>query len=102
MEIEWMPEALENYIKTLEYWDRHNASPIYSDKIEQEIILLENEIAENPYFLARYFDELNLYRRSILKGKFFIYYEIREEDKIIEIQHFRSAKQKPLYSNFND
>ena len=31
MEIEWMPEALENYIKTLEYWDRHNASPIYSD-----------------------------------------------------------------------
>ena len=51
---------------------------------------------EDPYFLGKYDERLNLYRRTILKGRFLIYYEIKEKEAVIEIQYFRSSYQKPL------
>lgn len=31
MEIIWSPKAKDNLLETLEYWEVHNGSPLYSD-----------------------------------------------------------------------
>ena len=77
----------------------HNGSNTYSNKIIEAVELLVQELIEDPYFLARYDEKLNLYRKTILKGKFLIYYEIKEIENRIEIQYFRSNYQKPLTDN---
>ena len=92
----WMPNAEEDYLDVLAYWYKHNGSFSYSDKIDKEIKQLEKELSENPYSLAKYYEKENLYRRTILKGRFFIYYEVLEQEGVIHILHFRSSKQKPI------
>lgn len=99
MKIVWTTEAINNYYNTLDYWDMHNGSNTYSNKIIEAVELLVQELIEDPYFLARYDEKLNLYRKTILKGKFLVYYEIKEIENIIEIQYFRSNYQKPLTDN---
>ena len=84
MEIIWSPKAKDNLLETLEYWEVHNGSPLYSDKIIEEIKSLLQELSNNPYFMERYIEKLNLYVRPIL------------EDNSIEIQHFRNSKQESL------
>ena len=96
MELIWMPNAEEDYLDVLAYWYKHNGSFSYSDKIDKEIKQLEKELSENPYSLAKYYEKENLYRRTILKGRFFIYYEVLEQEGVIHILHFRSSKQKPI------
>ena len=95
MEIIWSPKAKDNLLETLEYWEVHNGSPLYSDKIIEEIKSLLQELSNNPYFMGRYIEKLNLYVRPILKGRFLIYFQLKE-DSSIEIQHFRSSKQESL------
>ena len=85
MEIIWSPKAKDNLLETLEY----------SDKIIEEIKSLLQELSNNPYFMGRYIEKLNLYVRPILKGRFLIYFQLKE-DNSIEIQHFRSSKQESL------
>ena len=51
---------------------------------------------ENPYFLTPFIEEVKLYKRVILKGKFALYYDIIDEEKLVIIKFFRSTKQKPL------
>ena len=96
MNIVWTTQAQTSYYETLDYWDEHNGSDVYSNKIIKAIDTLAQELMENPYFLAKYDEKLNLYRRTILKGRFLIYYEIKEKEAIVEIQYFRSSYQKPL------
>ena len=60
MEIIWSPKAKDNLLKTLEYWEVHNGSPLYSDKIIEEIKSLLQELSNNPYFMGRYIEKLNL------------------------------------------
>lgn len=96
MEVIWSPKAKNNLLETLEYWEIRNGSPEYSDKITEALRVLLNDIATNPYFIGRYSKTLNLYVRDILKGRFFIYFSINEALGVIEIEHFRSVKQKPL------
>ena len=72
MEIIWSPKAKDNLLETLEYWEVHNGSPLYSDKIIEEIKSLLQELSNNPYFMERYIEKLNLYVRPILKGRFLI------------------------------
>ena len=43
MEIIWSPKAKDNLLETLEYWEVHNGSPLYSDKIIEEIKSLLQE-----------------------------------------------------------
>ena len=69
-------------------------------KIIKAIDTLAQELMENPYFLAKYDEKLNLYRRTILKGRFLIYYEIKEKEAIIEIQYFRSSYQNHCKTNY--
>lgn len=45
--------------------------------------------------MGRYIEKLNLYVRPILKGRFLIYFQLKE-DNSIEIQHFRRSKQESL------
>ena len=97
MKIKWSTEAKQNYFDTLDYWEEHNASYEYPLKIIRAVELTEIEIAENPYFLAKYHRDLNLYKRSFLNNQFVIYYEVKEEENVIEIQHFRGARQEPLF-----
>ena len=83
-----------------------------------EVNVLLAELEQKPYFLAKYSESLNLYRRIIIRGKFVVYYSIDELNVplsshslevrvrylcnidelngIIIITHFRSARQIPL------
>ncbi|WP_315191296.1 type II toxin-antitoxin system RelE/ParE family toxin [Capnocytophaga sputigena] len=95
MEVTWTAEAENSLSEILEFWDIHNDSPTYSDKILSEVKKVLHDIANNPYFLGRYNQKLDLYTRTILKGRFIIYFFPKDEN-IIEIHHFRSSKQRPL------
>ena len=96
MNIKWSDEALESYDETLDYWVYHNKSYSYSNKIIDEVEKVKEEIKDSPYFLAQYIESLGLYKRSFFKGKFALYYQVKEE--LIYIVYFRSNKQRPLYT----
>ena len=90
MKIKWSTQAELSYLENLNYWDNHNKS--HSDKIDDALYKLEEEISLSPYFLAHYI----LYKRNFLNGKFVMYYQVLEEENLIRIIYFRSNKQKPL------
>ena len=96
MEIKWTNEAIESLRDNLNYWNNRNFSSNYSNKIIDEVEAVEKEIKENPYFLTSFIEEVKLYKRVILKGKFALYYDIIDEEKLVIIKFFRSTKQKPL------
>lgn len=96
MHIDWTIGAGDSLRETLDYWVEHNGSIAYSNKILDEVLNVEKEIARQPLFLARFLDEIHLYRRTFFSGKFAIYFEILDEENRILIHHFRSSKQQPL------
>lgn len=96
MEIKWTNEAIESLRDNLNYWTNRNFSPNYSNKIIDEVEAVEKEIKENPYFLTSFIEEVKLYKRVILKGKFALYYDIIDEEELVIIKFFRSTKQKTL------
>ena len=96
MEIKWAIEAKTDYHNTLDYWEEHNSSFTYSAKIIQAVEALEYDLANNPYFVGRYSKSLNLYCRTILKGRFLIYFDVNEKEKSIEIVYSRSSKQESI------
>ena len=96
MEVKWAIEAKTDYHDTLDYWEEHNGSFTYSAKIIQTVEALEYDLANNPYFVGRYSKSLNLYCRTILKGRFLIYFDVNEKEKSIEIVYFRSSKQESI------
>ena len=96
MKVVWSDNAKASYFRTLGYWIKHNGSRTYSDKITEGVNLLLYELEQKPYFLAKYSESLNLYRRIIIRGKFVVYYSIDELNGTIIITHFRSARQIPL------
>ena len=81
MEIIWTCEAEESLTEIAMYWADRNGSSDYSD------------ISSNPFYIGRYIQKLDLYTRSILKGKFIIYFSKGDNDTI-EIHYFRSSKQR--------
>ena len=93
MEVIWMPDPEKDYLDTLNFWYKHNGSPTYSKKIDSAIKALEKEIAKTPYFMAKFYEEFNLYRRTILKGRFLIFYEVkgRKFNQHSTFQKFLSA-----------
>ena len=96
MKVVWSDNAKASYFRTLGYWIKYNCSRNYSDKITMEVNVLLAELEHKPYFLAKYSESLNLYRRIIIRGKFVVYYSIDELNGTIIITHFRSARQIPL------
>lgn len=90
----WTEEAVFMLQKTLEYWNNRNKTFIYSNKIISEVEAIEIKILENPYFLAKFNGNVNLYQRIFFKGKFSLFYDIKEDS--IVIIHFRSNQQKPF------
>ena len=77
------------------YWDEHNGTTSYSNKIISELKKLLSQIKDNPYS-QKYEKDLGIYVGTILKRRFLIYYAILEDKNIIEIRYFRSSYQKPL------
>ena len=96
MEVKWAIDAKNDYHNALDYWYEHNGSFTYSAKIIQAAEALEYDLANNPYFVGRYSKSLNLYCRTILKGRFLIYFDVNEKEKSIEIVYFRSSKQESI------
>ena len=96
MEVKWAIDAKNDYHNALDYWYEHNGSFTYSAKIIQAVEALEYDLANNPYFVGRYSKSLNLYCRTILKGRFLVYFDVNEEEKSIEIVYFRSSKQESI------
>ena len=96
MKVVWSDNAKASYFRTLGYWIKHNGSRTYSDKITEAVNLLLYELEQKPYFLAKYSESLNLYRRIIMRGRFVVFYSIDELNGTIIITHFRSARQIPL------
>lgn len=98
MELIWSKNAENSFLETLDFWHEHNGSYEYPQKIIRETEKAIKEIKKYPYSV-RYLAELGLYKRAIMKGKFSLYYEIREDETIIELLYFRSSKQQPLEEN---
>ncbi|WP_277124815.1 type II toxin-antitoxin system RelE/ParE family toxin [Fusobacterium nucleatum] len=100
MELIWSKNAENSFLETLDFWYEHNGSYEYPQKIIRETEKAIEEIKKYPYSV-RYLAELGLYKRAIMKGKFSLYYEIREDETIIELLYFRSSKQQPLEENIS-
>ncbi len=96
MEIKWTIEALKSYDETLEYWSNHNKSNTYSQKIIREVKLAEVELIKDYQFLTDFFEDIKLYRKRFFNGKFYLFFDVLEEENIIRIKYFRSAYQKPI------
>ena len=60
MEIVWTDKAKEKLKENLEFWDIHNGTPSFSDKILLEVQKLMFELSNNPIFLGRYNKDLLL------------------------------------------
>ena len=97
MRVNWVLEPKKKYYDTLDYWEEHNGSFDYSFKIIQAVEALEDELVENPYFLAVYSEIKDLYRKYFLNKRFVIYYKVYKELNVIEIRDFRSNYQEPLF-----
>lgn len=95
MRVRWSAKAITELESTLDFWSQKNKSDAYSEKIAIEAENVQRELEENPYFLARYIEEEDIYQRVFFKGKFVLYYQIKEE--VVMILRFRSTKQEPLY-----
>ena len=96
MKVFWTEEAKIEFKQTLMYWTIHNMSDSYSKKIDVEMLKLVKEITASPYFLANYVETVEAYKRVFFKSRFVLYYQVDEENKTIDIIHFRSSSQKPL------
>jgi len=95
MRVKWSGKARTELENTLDFWSENNKSDTYSVKIAIETEKVQKEIEEDPYFLAQYIEEENVYQRIFFKKKFILYYEVKED--VVIILRFRSAKQKPLF-----
>ena len=95
MEIVWVVNAKNSLEETLDYWDEHNGTTSYSNKIISELKKLLSQIKDNPYS-QKYEKDLGIYVGTILKRRFLIYYAILEDKNTIEIRYCRSSYQKPL------
>ncbi len=96
MKIKWSEKALEMVENTLDYWDNRNKSTRYSQKITEELEIALIELADDPYFLTNFYTDIRLYRKAFFDRKFYLYYEIIDEEDVIYIKHFKSAYQKLL------
>ena len=85
MKIKWSTQAELSYLENLNYWDNRNKSHTYSDKIDEELCKLEQEITVSPYFLAQYIKHLDLYKRNFLNGKFAIFFKYQKKKILSEI-----------------
>ena len=101
MKVKRAHKAKIDYVDTLSYWKDRNVSTLYSLKIDTAVLKLEKEIAANPYFLAKYNHKLNLYRRSFMRGRYYLYYSIDEFESIITIVHFTGVHGRYLCNNKN-
>lgn len=96
MDINWTEKAVWLLEDNLDYWINKNKSSEYSFKILDELNLIEKSISEDPYFLAKFKEEVKLYQRNFLNNKFALLYEINEEENLIIIKLFRNNRQRPL------
>ena len=95
MELIWSKNVENSFLETLDFWYEHNGSYEYPRKIIIETEKAIEEIKKYPYSV-RYLAELGLHKKAIMKGRFLLYYQIREADAMIELLYFRSSKQQPL------
>ena len=95
MELIWSKNAEDSFLETLDFWYEHNGSYEYPRKIIIETEKAIEEIKKYPYSV-RYLAELGLHKKAIMKGRFLLYYQIREADAMIELLYLRSSKQQPL------
>lgn len=93
----WDDEALNALENTYRFWNNKNKSTSFSEKIALEVDLLGKELADDPYFLARYIEKEDLYQKSFFKNRFYIYYQVDEALEIVYILYFRGAAQEPLF-----
>lgn len=91
--IKWTPEAEEQFYNILEYWNEHNGSNTYSQKIYLEVQKAQDLLSYNPYIDQEY--ELNSeikIRKHIILKNFSIIYRITD---IVEILSFWDNRQNP-------
>ncbi len=93
--IKWLPNAKVRYSNTLLYWNKHNKSNLYSLKIREHVREITRSLKDNPFLMSRFLKQEGVYRRIFLKGKFSIYFEIKENT--VYIVHFQSNSQEPIY-----
>lgn len=91
--IKWLPNAREGFNASLLFWNEHNQSFSYSNKIIDAVEEILSQLEANPLLYARFLKEEGVYRRIFLNGRFSIFYKIY--DKTVYIVHFQSNSQIP-------
>ncbi len=93
--VKWAVDAEKAYAETVMFWYEHNKSNEYPKKIIAEIERIIRQLEDNPFLMSRFLKQEDVYRRIFLKGKFSIYFEIKENT--VYIVHFQSNSQEPIY-----
>ena len=96
-QINWMPEAEEEYYSNLEFWINHNKSNEYSLKIISEVEKMEKTLSHHPNIGKITNLELSVSKVIILQ-KFYIYYKIIAQT--INIVAFKAVEENQNKHNF--
>ncbi|MBS9768092.1 MAG: type II toxin-antitoxin system RelE/ParE family toxin [Flavobacteriaceae bacterium] len=91
----WTHKAREMYKQTLVFWNKHNQSNNYSQKISVEMQKTLQRIARYEKIGEIVSAEGIQVRRIFVLRKFAVYYRIRQN--YIEIIAFLSTSQQPIY-----
>ncbi len=92
-QIKWLPNAREKFNDNLLFWNEHNQSFLYSNKIIDAVEEILAQMVVTPFLNARFLKEEGVYRRLFLNGRFSLFYKIH--DKTVYIVHFQSNSQIP-------
>lgn len=89
----WSDEAVEEYNKTVEFWQEKNGNSTYSLKIIENVEILEIKICEYPLVgvKTRYKNTLKV----LFLEYFALYYRISESEGMIEILEFWDGRRNP-------
>lgn len=92
----WTEEASSDYYETLLYWEEHNLSPTYSEKIVENVDATEKLILENPKIGTKT-DLPEVFRIRFLTY-FSLFYRMRNGN--IEILAFWDGRRNPENLSF--
>lgn len=80
--IVWSKEARSDFKATLEFYNKRNGSSTYSQKLANQIFTAIEKLQINNYLGIKTSD---IEIRVLIKGTFYIFYELKEEEILVLI-----------------
>lgn len=93
LQVRWTKSALHSQQKILEYWNEHNSSNVYSNKLRKEIKSKEKLICKNPKMGST--SEFENIKYVLIDKNFSLYYRVKMD--FIEVIAFWDNRRNPDY-----